>query len=128
MTLSPSSRKLRFSPSGSLLASGGSDGRVRIVRSVSGDTLARIAAHGRPVTDLAFSPDEKRIFDAVVRPERTKANGNAEAEVERLRQEVERGEKLLANDRFVANASPDVVEAEREKLARYRRELDAVSG
>ena len=72
--------------------------------------------------------DEKRIFDAVVRPERTKANGNAEAEVERLRKEVQRGEQLLANDRFVANASPDVVEAEREKLARYRRELDAVSG
>ena len=72
--------------------------------------------------------DEKRIVAAVVRPERTKANGNAEAEVERLRKEVQRGEQLLANDRFVANASPDVVEAEREKLARYRRELDAVSG
>ncbi|HSO01358.1 MAG TPA: valine--tRNA ligase [Gaiellaceae bacterium] len=71
--------------------------------------------------------DAKRIFDAVVRPERTKVNGNADAEIERLRKEVERGERMLANERFVANAKPDVVDAEREKLARYRRELDALT-
>ena len=71
--------------------------------------------------------DAKRIFDAVVRPERAKVNGSAAAEIERLRKEVERGERMLANDRFVANAKPEVVEAEREKLARYRRELDALS-
>jgi valyl-tRNA synthetase len=72
--------------------------------------------------------DAERIFAAVVRPERQKANGNAAAEIERLRQEVERGERMLANEKFVANAKPDVVEAEREKLARYRRELDALTG
>ena len=33
---------------------------------------------------------------------------------------------MLANEQFVANAAPDVVEAEREKLERYRRELDAI--
>ena len=71
--------------------------------------------------------DAKRIFDAVVRPERTKVNGNADAEIERLRKEVERGERMLANEKFVANAKPDVVDAEREKLARYRRELDALT-
>jgi valyl-tRNA synthetase len=72
--------------------------------------------------------DAKRIFDAVVRPERAKVNGNAAAEVERLRKEVERGERMLANEKFVQNAKPEVVEAEREKLERYRRELDAISG
>jgi valyl-tRNA synthetase len=72
--------------------------------------------------------DEKRIFTAVVRPERSKANGNAEAEIERLRREVERGERMLANEKFVANAKAEVVEAERDKLARYRRELDALTG
>jgi valyl-tRNA synthetase len=72
--------------------------------------------------------DEKRIFDAVVKPERAKANGNADAEIARLRKEIERGEKMLANERFVANAPADVVAAEREKLERYRRELDAISG
>ncbi len=71
--------------------------------------------------------EEKRIFDAVVRPERQKANGNVEAERERLRKEIARAEGMLANERFVANAPPEVVEAEREKLARYRRELDAIS-
>jgi valyl-tRNA synthetase len=71
--------------------------------------------------------DAKRIFDAVVRPERQKVNGNAAAEIERLRREVERAERMLANEKFVANAKPEVVEAEREKLERYRRELDAIS-
>ena len=76
---------------------------------------------------VELAGDEKRIFDAVVRPERAKVNGNAAAEIERLRGEVERGERMLANEKFVTNAKPEVVEAEREKLARYRRELDALS-
>ncbi|MDQ3065716.1 MAG: valine--tRNA ligase [Actinomycetota bacterium] len=71
--------------------------------------------------------EEKRIFDAVVRPERSKSNGNATGEIERLRKEIERGERMLANEKFVANARPEVVDAEREKLARYRRELDALA-
>jgi valyl-tRNA synthetase len=70
--------------------------------------------------------DERRIFDAVVKPERAKTNGNADAERERLRKEIERAEKQLANERFVANAPAAVVDAEREKLERYRRELDAI--
>jgi len=71
--------------------------------------------------------DQKRIFDVVVKPERQKANGNVEAERERLRTEIARAERMLANERFVSKAPPEVVEAEREKLARYRRELDAIS-
>ena len=72
--------------------------------------------------------EEKRIFDAVVKPERVAANGNAEAEIARLSKEIERAEKMLANERFVANAPAEVVDAERAKLERYRRELDAISG
>jgi valyl-tRNA synthetase len=72
--------------------------------------------------------DEKRIFDAVVKPERLKANGNVEAERERLRGEIERAERMLANERFVAKAPPEVVDAERAKLERYKRELDALEG
>jgi valyl-tRNA synthetase len=68
-----------------------------------------------------------RIFNAVVKPERQKANGNVGAERERLRGEIARAEKMLANERFVQNAPAEVVDAEREKLARYRRELDAIS-
>jgi valyl-tRNA synthetase len=78
----------------------------------------------------ALAGDEKRIFDAVVKPERApqRANANPDAERERLRGEIARSEKMLANDRFVANAKPEVVDAEREKLERYRRELDAIAG
>jgi valyl-tRNA synthetase len=72
--------------------------------------------------------DERRIFDAVVKPDRARTNGNADAERERLRKEVARAEKQLANERFVQNAPADVVNAEREKLERYRRELDAIGG
>ena len=76
----------------------------------------------------SLSGDEERIFTAVVRPERVKADGEGAAgEIDRLRKEVERAEKMLANERFVENAPPGVVEAEREKLARYRRELDALT-
>ena len=77
---------------------------------------------------VALEGDEARIFEAVVRPERAKVNGDVDAERERLRREIERGERMLANEKFVANAKPDVVDAEREKLARYRRELDALAG
>jgi valyl-tRNA synthetase len=77
---------------------------------------------------VRLDDEERRIFEAVVKPDRVAANGNAAAEIERLRKEVERAEKMLSNDRFIENAAPDVVEAEREKLARYRRELDALSG
>jgi valyl-tRNA synthetase len=72
--------------------------------------------------------DEKRIFDAVVKPERASQNrnGNVDAERERLRKEIARAEQMLANERFVSNAPAEVVAAEQEKLERYRRELDAI--
>jgi valyl-tRNA synthetase len=87
---------------------------------------AAIFRRSQVLVDL--DEDERRIFDAVVKPQRVKANGNAQNEIERLRKEVERGERMLANERFVANAAPDVVNAEREKLARYERELRALEG
>jgi valyl-tRNA synthetase len=71
--------------------------------------------------------DDRRIFEAVVRPAKTAGDGNAAAEIERLQKEIARAEAMLANDRFVQNAPPDVVAGEREKLARYQRELDALS-
>jgi valyl-tRNA synthetase len=72
--------------------------------------------------------DEERIFDAVVRPDRVKADGDPSAEIERLRKEIARAEGMLANGRFVERAPAEVVEAERKKLARYRRELEALTG
>lgn len=82
----------------------------------------------RSGVQVELAGDEQRIFRAVVKPERVRADGDADAEVERLRKEIARAEGMLANERFTERAPADVVEAEREKLARYRRELDALTG
>jgi len=87
---------------------------------------ARIFRRSGTLVDLG--EEERRIFEAVVKPERAKADGgNLEAELERLRGEIARAEGMLANERFVQGAPESVVEAEREKLEQYRRELDALS-
>ncbi len=72
--------------------------------------------------------EEARIFAAKERSSPVQANGNVDAERERLRKEIARSEGMLANERFVSNAPAEVVEAEREKLERYRRELETISG
>ena len=77
---------------------------------------------------VELEADDRRIFAAKIRPHRIQVNGNADAERERLRKEIARAEGMLGNAEFTANAPPDVVEGEREKLARYRRELDALGG
>jgi valyl-tRNA synthetase len=74
------------------------------------------------------SDEERRVFEAVVRPERQRAAGDVDAERERLRKEIARAEGMLANDRFVRNAPADVVEGERAKLERYRGELALLGG
>ncbi len=53
--------------------------------------------------------------------------GRYRKEADRLRSEIERGEKKLENEAFVAKAAPDVVAKEREKLAAYRDEFARVS-
>jgi valyl-tRNA synthetase len=92
--------------------------------------LAQTAAENFRRSGVAarLEPEQQRIFAAVVKPERMRADGaDREAELERLRKEIARAEGMLGNERFLANAPSDVVEAEREKLSRYRRELDALS-
>jgi valyl-tRNA synthetase len=94
------------------------------------DALTRVQEaaemYRRSGVRIPLEGEELRIFDAVVRP-REDGDGDAAAEVERLRKEIARAEGMLANDRFVQNAPAQVVDAEREKLARYRRELDALT-
>jgi valyl-tRNA synthetase len=46
----------------------------------------------------------------------------------KLRAEVKRGEGKLGNESFVDKAPADVVDAEREKLAAYRAELEELGG
>jgi valyl-tRNA synthetase len=86
-------------------------------------TAARI--YRRSGVRIDVDGDAKRIFEAVVRPT---ANGQGDVAAERARvaKEIQRSETMLANERFVANAAPEVVEGERQKLAQYRAELDAL--
>jgi valyl-tRNA synthetase len=100
--------------------------------SADADALQRVqdaaAIFRRSQVRVALADEDRRIFEAVVKPGRVKANGNAQIEIERLRKEVERSQRMLANESFVRNAAADVVDAEREKLARYERELRALEG
>jgi valyl-tRNA synthetase len=54
------------------------------------------------------------------------AQRRAEAKRATLRGEIERAERKLANEGFVTKAPPDVVQAERDKLDRFRTELEAL--
>src|SRR5262249_19248673 len=49
---------------------------------------------------VPLAGDEKRIFDAVVRPDRFKTNGNVDVERDRVRKEIDRVEAKLANADF----------------------------
>jgi valyl-tRNA synthetase len=86
-------------------------------------TAARI--YRRSGVRIKVAGDTLRIFEAVVRPS-ADGQGDVEAERARVMKEIERSERMLANEKFVSNAAPDVVEAEREKLEQHRAELDAL--
>ena len=55
------------------------------------------------------------------------ATARIAAERKRLESEIERLDRKLANEGFVGKAPAEVVEAEREKLAEYERELEELS-
>jgi valyl-tRNA synthetase len=82
------------------------------------------SVYARSGVKIELDEDEQRIFDA--KRVQAGSSGDAQAEIDRLEQEVARAEGMLSNERFTSKAPPEVVEAEREKLARYRRELDAL--
>lgn len=75
-------------------------------------TADAAAADGDPLGALRVVADASVLRERYVR------------EIARLEAEVARGEAKLANEKFVANAKPAVVAAEREKLDDYRRSLE----
>ena len=89
----------------------------------SAQTAARI--YRRSGVRLELEGDAARIFEAVVRPTED-GQGDVEAERARVQKEIERAERMLANEKFVANAAPEAVAAEREKLEQYVAERDAL--
>jgi valyl-tRNA synthetase len=90
----------------------------------SAQLAARIYRRSR--VRIKLSGDAARLFETVVRP--SEDHGDADAEIERVRAEIARAERMLGDERFVGNAPVDVVEGERTKLEQYRAELDALGG
>src|SRR5579862_1438073 len=86
-------------------------------------TAARL--YRRSGVRIEIGGDSLRIFEAVVRPTGD-GQGDVEAERARVQKEIERAERMLANEKFVANAAPEAVEGERQKLAQYLAERDAL--
>jgi valyl-tRNA synthetase len=84
---------------------GAGEGEGEPMARVSGVEL--LAAEGVDAESVAARIDERR---------------------EKLRSEVARGESKLSNEKFVANAPPEVVEEERAKLEGYRAELEELGG
>jgi valyl-tRNA synthetase len=99
---------------------------------------ARLTGDGEPpellgrLARLQLDGDAGEVL-ATIGPVEILASGEIDAEQARgridehrgrLRAEIERAERKLANEGFVAKAPDDVVAAEREKLERYRRELE----
>lgn len=72
--------------------------------------------------------DARRVLTTVVGLDGSTPAGDVAAELQRLEAEIARAEGMLANEMFTDRAPADVVAAEREKLERYRRERDALTG
>ena len=105
-----------------LAASGYEDTAEHVARlarlELSGDGTDPVASVLVPGGAIEILPSPDVDLDAA---ERKRA-----AERARLKAEIERAERKLANDGFVAKAPPDVVQAERDKLERLRAELEAL--
>jgi eukaryotic-like serine/threonine-protein kinase len=52
---------IAFSPDGSLVAAGSTDGKARVWGAVDGREVAVLAGHGGAVTSVLFSPDSSRL-------------------------------------------------------------------
>ncbi|MBV8489950.1 MAG: class I tRNA ligase family protein, partial [Candidatus Eremiobacteraeota bacterium] len=95
------------------------DGAAALVAHLATGTIERVAAAGDGI-EAALSAVEGRAPRELLLARHQK-------EAVRLHGEVERLEKKLANEQFVAKAAPDVVAKEREKLSAYRHEYQRVT-
>jgi len=88
--------------------------------------LARVQFSGDGGEPIASVAGVELLETEGIDPEAVAAR--IEERREKLRAEVQRGEGKLSNEGFVAKAPADVVDAEREKLAAYRAELEELGG
>jgi valyl-tRNA synthetase len=95
--------------------------------------LARIALDGPAETDADAAPVASVVIPGGVLDILPGGDLDLEAtrrrrdeQRDRLQTEIDRAEKKLANPGFVSKAPPEVVQAERDKLARLKSELEAL--
>jgi valyl-tRNA synthetase len=86
------------------------------VESGDGDVQASVAIPGGVVQVLPSEAVDQEAAEKRIAERRAT-----------LEQEIARAEGKLANEGFVSKAPADVVQAERDKLARYREELERLS-
>ncbi len=112
---------------------------ARVPARLEADGYDRMAGHVGRLSRFEFSPNGDEPVATVGVPggnvavlasetvdlEAEKRRAAQRAEV--LRKEIARAESKLANQGFVAKAPEAVVQAEREKLAKLKRELDELS-
>jgi valyl-tRNA synthetase len=88
--------------------------------------LARLSLDGAGGAALAAIGPVEILTSAELDP--VEVRRRVDERLAELRAEVARSEGKLANDRFVSKAPAEVVEAERDKLAAYRTELEELGG
>jgi valyl-tRNA synthetase len=108
------------------------DGGHRALYERALPTIARLARF-----DLEVADPDGPLGDATVavpgatvevQVDADAARARRAEQVSKLRQEIGRAEGKLANAGFVEKAPPEVVQQERDKLERYRRELADLEG
>jgi valyl-tRNA synthetase len=92
--------------------------------------LARLSLNGagnggEPVAAVPIPGGQVQIFAGADVDAQGATAGVAKRRA-KLEAEIERAERKLANDAFVAKARPEVVQGERDKLARLQAELEAL--
>ncbi|HUN28768.1 MAG TPA: valine--tRNA ligase [Alphaproteobacteria bacterium] len=107
----------------------GSKPQTRVPGDLGAGALAAIASYAPAASGATITVDPALaggVSGIVVDAPRALMLDRYHKDATRLRSEVERGERKLANEAFIAKAAPDVVAKERDKLEGYRNELARV--
>lgn len=91
----PLQRVVRIAPSGKLMATGGTDGHIRVWSFPRMQLLHDIPLHTREADDLDFSPDSKRIVSIAKDGRAIVSSAETGAELTKLQWTVPEGSKYL---------------------------------
>ncbi|MGZ4246408.1 MAG: valine--tRNA ligase [Solirubrobacteraceae bacterium] len=110
---------------GARLEASGYDDTIEHVARLARLTLDGGANGAQPVASVPIPGGQVQIF-AGADVDLEEATARVAQRRDKLRSEIERAERKLANEGFVAKARAEVVQAERDKLARLQAELEAL--